>query len=355
MAALAPMRAHRFSIDAALESYAGPTAHDAQALHRAIRHAGALLRGGSEQQARIPGTQTVVVIAGPREPAATAGAAAAAHDLTEQGMVTSVIEIGAAAAQPSGGWWPVVANGHGNYHHAPASEIAPAVHAELDTLSRVVARLLRLNIRLGRDTHAVRVLGSRVLTRNEVREVKAREVATDRNLSRSLGVKTDRGDDDDGIQTVIPYFYGGDEHVILVELWVDKPGAVADVTLRYKDMVKLGNATARTSVRLGNTPSPETLEQLSVRHNVRGFRLADTLQQMALTLRNGTGSAVDLARNQARALMASNAPADKQMLRAFEILMNDPDWTAQPQPRLLLADALELASLRRIGLASTAH
>ena len=355
LAPLAPQRAHRLTLDRLLESQTAPTGLRDAALGEAMRHAGALLKAGSEQQSRIPGTQTVVVLTGPRAHAVSVGAAAAAHDLTEQGMVTSVIEILAPGAESSGAWWSVVANGHGNYHHASADKIAPAVHAELDTLSRVVARLLRLNIRLGRNAHAIRVLGSRVLTRHEVREVKAREVATDRNLSRSLGVKADRGDDDDGIQTVIPYFYGGDEHVILVELWIDKPEAVADITLRYKDMVKLGNATARTSVRLHNTPSPETLQHLAVRRNVRGFHLADTLKQMAVGVRSGAHGSIELARNQARVLKIGNAPADTQMLGAFEVLMNDPRWTHQPQPRGLLADALELASLRRVGLASAAR
>src|SRR5690606_32292309 len=82
------------------------------------------------------------------------------------------------------------------------------------------------------------------------------------------------------------YFYGDDSHVILIELWVEGPGVVADVTVRYKDMVNLDNATARTSVRLGARPRAPTEEQVLIARNVRGFELAENLQRASAAVEN---------------------------------------------------------------------
>jgi hypothetical protein len=48
------------------------------------------------------------------------------------------------------------------------------------------------------------------------------------------------------MQIVIPSFFTGDSHVILLDVVVAGPGPVADVTLRYKDLV----SCATTSIEL---------------------------------------------------------------------------------------------------------
>lgn len=315
-------------------------------LERAIDVAGGLLQAAAQAQARVPGSQvTLVAVAGeaPDGEQRAQRAAAAAHRLTLQGAMTSIVELGTA---PEGPYWQVAAAGHGNYHRAAAGEERAVVTAELELLAKVVARLLRINIRLAPGSNAVRILGSRVLGAEQVRQVKAREVATDRNLSRTMGVTADRGEDDDGLQTVIPYYYGGDSHVILVELWVDGPGAVADVTLRYKDMVTLDNATARTSVSLAATPRPPLPEQLLVRRNLQGFALADALRGASAALsRNDAGGAMtqlNLANRYAR------GAADAQVITGFSNLVResagDPD-AAEPVWR-----AMGVAARQRVGL-----
>ena len=315
-------------------------------LRRALQHAGRILGTASLDRTTLPGTQIVLLYTGSSAPDRVAAAAEAAHGLTLQGIVTSVLERGASA----GAWWSVANAGYGNYHAVGNGKVGDAIHAELDALSKVVARLVRVNVRLAEGVHAVRVLGSRILTAVQVTEVKEREKASDRSLSKAWGIKADRGEDDDGLQTVIPYFYGGDAHVIVIELWVDKPGPVADVSLRYKDMVRLSNETARTSVRLRNVPRAATAEQRSVVRNAHGLRIAEALRAAAARVAAGDRYGA-LARLQAAADLAAGGGGadDARMLTGYGALVSDAAWTSDGARRRLLADSLELAGRRKAG------
>ncbi len=332
LAPLAGVRDQRLALARQLEGLPPPGRAGGEALRRAMDTAGQVLRRGADDQARVPGTQTVVLLTHGADADRVQGAARAAHGLSVQGAVTSVVQTGG----DRGAWWAVANAGHGNYHRG---EVKASLEAELESLSKIIARLLRVNVRLASKVEAVRVVGSRVLGQDEVKRVKAREEATDRNLSRTLGVTADRGDDDDGIQTVIPYFYGGDAHVILLELWVESPGAVADVTLKYKDMVSLANATARDSVALTRLPREDTPLQHIVRRNVRGFTLAETLDGVADLVDQGQLRQGLAVLDQLR----GNLPvADRQLLAAF-------DRVSRGLPADQLAAALRMASARRVG------
>lgn len=291
----------------AIASLQGSAALTGVNLPAAMRTAGARLLKASTGQARVPGSQTLLVLTNgsPQH----APAARVAHDLTVQGAVTSVIDLGR-----DWRWWAVANAGHGQlYADQP---VTAAIDAELTRLSKVVARLARVNIKLADGVEAIRVLGSRMLADDEVKAVKAREVAADLQISKTMGVKADRGDDDDGIQTVIPFFYGGDAHVILVELWVDPPRRgmpIAEVTLRYKDMVALSNATARSQVSLASLPQPTTPAERLVRRNVRGFELAEALGRASVLVGRGEP---DRARSMLNALVATT-PADARLLKTL--------------------------------------
>lgn len=343
LADLGAIRDLRGGLARALEGFRAPPDGGPAALATAMARAGARLFAAAGDTARVPGTQTVIVLTRDGDPGRVAAATGVAHQLSTQGAVTSVVQLGAAATR----WWAVANAGHGNYHRAPGREaLAAALDTELDSLARVIARLLRVNVRLAPHVEAIRVIGSRVLGQDEVVEVKAREVATDRNLSRSLGLKADRGDDDDGIQTVIPYFYGGDAHVILIELWVEKPGPVADVTLRYKDMVKLDNATARASAALGRIPRDDTPAQAVVRRNFHGFDLAAVLDEAATYARRGDAFAVSDRLTRAEQMARQQGGGDLRVVEGFQRLVRD--GMVQREPALL-GEALEMASRRRIG------
>ena len=323
-----PIAEVRRVVGGVLSTLRRPAPGGSRGLAAALRGAGDMLKRAAGNQARVPGSQTVLLLARGGSAGHVAAAAKQIHELTVQGAVTSVVDLA-----PSGGdWWSAASAGHGNYHRATAG-VEAAVDAELESLSRVIARLLRINVRLAPDVEAVRILGTRVLGAEEVRQVKAREVATDRNLSATLGVKADRGEDDDGIQTVIPYFYGGDAHVVLIELEVKKPGPVADVTLRYKDMVALENATARAGVALGARPRNRTPTQLAVVANVRGFAFAE---QLATGAKGDIRGALEQASRVARGADQSVVAAYRQAL-ARGVRMD------------LLRESLLLASQRRIG------
>ncbi len=318
-------------------------------LEAALDAAGAELQHAARDQARVAGSQVVLLLTpsgGSSAGGRPTAAARAAHRLTVQGAVTSVIEVGNGGA---GDWWPVAAAGHGNYHRTAGTDddaMRGAVDEELELLSKVVARLLRIIVRLGKHTHAVRILGSRLLGQQEVKEVKAREEATDRNLAVTLGVKADRGDDDDGLQTVIPYYYGGDSHVVLIELWVDEPGPVAEVSLKYKDMVKLGNATAGVGVSLGRTPRDATPDQRLVQLNLQGFAVADALLEAADDLRRHDVSSARRRLDSANRTLVGSA-TDRALVAELRQLV-DREWGGPRQP--LLADALTMAAHRKVGL-----
>lgn len=324
------LREARTRLTRALVDFQGASTSQPADLGAALLAAGGTLRHAAEGSARVPGSQAIVLLTQGGGAGHVAAARAAAHQLTVQGATTSVIALGG-----QGAWWQVANAGHGNDHRG--RDLDAALDAELASLSKVIARLLRINIKLAPGVEAIRVLGSRVLKQAEVKRVKAREEATDRNLSRTMGVKADRGDDDDGVQTVIPYFHGGDAHVILVELWVDKPGAVAEVTLKYKDMVKLSNATARAGASLGGLPRPLTAANRAVQRNVQGFMLAENLAATAAQLHEGHQPAIAVL-NGARPV----TPADQAMISGFQRLLRRP---GSPQ----LAQALRLASRRRVS------
>ncbi|MGK0357929.1 MAG: hypothetical protein ACI9U2_000212 [Bradymonadia bacterium] len=295
----------------ALRSLDGSVVTGGTQIAGAMRLAGARLAAISVGQARIPGSQTLLVVTNGR--ADPAPAAQVAHALTVQGAVTSVIDL-----SDRWGWWSVANAGHGQLYSE--IDVVEAVDAELDRASKVVARLLRVNIKLAAGVRAVRVLGSRMLEDAEVKAVKAREVATDLQISKTMGVKADRGDDDDGIQTVIPFFYGGDAHVIMVELWVEKPRRgmpVAEVSLRYKDMVALGNATARSHATLDAFSGPTTPAEMMVRRNVRGFELAEALGKASALVARGQTDAARRLLDQAVAV----SPYDRRLVDNLRTLL----------------------------------
>ena len=314
-------------------------------LRRSLDAAAASLVALSDNPHRVPGTRLVLLVAGAGNPRSAQVATAAAHGLQLRGAVTSVFTV-AAANDVDAGWWRVANAGHGNFHRVAERGAAQAVQTELDTLSRVVARLLRINVRLGRHSNAVRILGSKILKQQEVARVKAREKRIDDALSTSMGVTADRGDDDDGIQTVIPYFYGDDSHVLLIELWVEKPGVVADITLRYKDLVNLDNATERVSVALSAVPRRSTQAQREVYNNVRATQLALSLGDAWRATHNGDNEAALPALQ--RAEQAAKSAADQRMVRGLKKLVLD-NRSAPMLRQRAVRDALRMARDRKIG------
>jgi hypothetical protein len=180
--------------------------------------------------------------------------------------------------------------GQGNRRLLNSAEDAMAlVVNELTASSRVVARAVRLRIRLSPGVRLVEILGSHRLDEIASERVRQSEQSIDQRLLRDYGIEADRGDDEEGIQIIIPAFYAGDSQVILLDCVVPGPGPVADVTVRYKDLVHLGNGVARDNLTLSRRPNnPSPLER-NVLKNQLAQEFSETLRVAGELVEQGRG------------------------------------------------------------------
>jgi len=207
----------------------------------------------------------------------------AIHELLLQEVNSSVISWSKNALSSHAS---AAQSGDGNLHFVESDDdIDSTAIDELASLEKVVARALRLSIQPAPDVRLIQVIGSYPLGRQEKERVKQAEVTIDQKLSRSLGIESDRGEDDPGLQTIIPYFFGKDEHIIIVEFEVRKPGPVAEVKLRYKDMVDMRNSTLRTAVALSKRPVEPSPRQEAIVKNIMGISTALFLRNLNRTNR----------------------------------------------------------------------
>jgi hypothetical protein len=285
-----------------------------------------------------------------------------AHVNAVSGVPMSVVSLG-------GGTDPdhldrLVAAGQGNRRILAAADEAEAlIDRELHSASRAVARALRLRIRLAPGVQLVQVLGSRPLGDPQSQLVREAEQALDRRLARNLGIQADRGEDEEGIQIVIPSFYAGDAHVVLLDVVAERPGPVADVTLRYKDVVYLRNGVARAGLSIGSGQEVQGPLERNVLKNRVAWELARQTRQVSQYLAAGQ---VD----QARALLAllgdliqglrlevagwsadPDLAADEAMLREYLAVLNSPAVGDGVQRRYL-AESLRYVAYRKLQSAA---
>jgi len=184
----------------------------------------------------------------------------------------------------------------------------------------VVARALRLRIRLSPGVRLVGVLGSAPLEAPAAARVREAEQAIDQQVARDLGLAADRGEDEDGIQVVIPAFYAGDEHVILLDVVAPGPGPLAEVRVRAKDLVGLENTvlTRRLDLAPGER-APDRL-CLAVRKNALAFRLAEDLSAAGERLAAGDPDGARSRLRQARARAVRFAREHPSLARDEELL-----------------------------------
>ncbi len=142
------------------------------------------------------------------------------------------------------------------------------INEELFASSRAVARALRLSIKLAKGVKLINVINSKNLDDQQTQMVRKAEQSIDQKISQDLGIASDRGQDEQGIQIVIPAFYAGDTHVILLDVVAANAGPIADVSLRYKDLLYLNNATSHKQLNISNQPQPLGPLQYNVRKNL---------------------------------------------------------------------------------------
>jgi hypothetical protein len=235
-----------------------------------------------------------------------------------------------------------------------ASEAATIIDEELASASRVIARAVRLRIRLAEGVQLVDVLGSERLDEVRAQRVRDAEQSIDSRLARNLGIEADRGDDEDGIQIVIPNYYSGDEHVFLLDVVAPGAGPLADVTVRYKDLAFVRNAIARASLAVKRGEDMAGALEWNVLGNLFALKLADALEKAGEALSIGdvqqASRLLTSHRDLLRGLQAKLPGLDADDTRDTLNLINEyialMETTAVQQNalRCFLADSLRYAS-----------
>jgi hypothetical protein len=190
----------------------------------------------------------------------------------------------------------IAREGKGNYHFIKDSADTQKVFAkELDELTQIVAKALKLRIKLADGVGLVRVLGAAKLSEGQVKQVKAEEKKIDKKVYEELGISRNRQKDKDepGIKVLIPNFYRGDSHVVMMEISIPKGSgtrSVADVFLKYKDLVFKSNRETKTTVSVDYVPDKETMVasvNKNVKKNLLGFQTGEALTEAAALIEQG--------------------------------------------------------------------
>lgn len=188
--------------------------------------------------------------------------------------------------------------GKGNYHFLKDSGDTTQVFArELDDLSHIVAKAVKVRIDLAPGVGLVRVLGTKELDATQTARVKADEKNIDRKVYEELGIRADRQKqpEEPGIKMLIPNFHRGDSHVVLLEVEVPRgrPGAsqkIADVHLKYKDLTRRANRREEASAFIAYTPDrSEMIASINrgVKKNLLGFQTGEALMRASEFIAQG--------------------------------------------------------------------
>lgn len=254
----------------------------------------------------------------------------------------------------------LVAAGQGNRRVLDTAQSADGlVDRELHAASRAVARALRLRIRLAPGVKLVSVLDSRRLGEPQAAQVREAEVAIDQRLARNLGIEADRGDDEQGIQMVIPNFFAGDSHTVLLDVVSERAGPIADVTVRYKDVVNLKNGVVQASLALDDTPREAGPLERNVLKNLVAVEFAKQTRLASRELALGNSQRAQQRIIQLREFMQGmrfavpgwqsdlDLAADETVLTNYaSVLTRLP--VNDPGQRQLLADSLRVAAHRKL-------
>jgi len=211
-----------------------------------------------------------------------------AHASAVAGMPVSVVALAGANASDLEA---ITLAGQGRIRTlGTPADAAQLIDRELHSASRTVARAVRLRIQLDPNVKLVNVIGSRPLDEQDAERVREAEQSIDARLSRTWGIEADRGEDEDGIQIVIPGLAAGENHVVLLDVVVEGPGAVADVQVRYKDLVQMRNGVVRASLSLDEANSARVAQgplERNVLKNLLAIELAGAARRAARGLANG--------------------------------------------------------------------
>lgn len=172
-----------------------------------------------------------------------------AHLNATQGIGLSAVGVGTAIDDGQLLRW--AAAGHGNRRLlVRSSDAKKVIGSELASAESVVARAVRVRVKLAPGVKLVEVVGAKRLGTAAAARTREAEKSIDRRVAKARGITSDRERDADGIKVIIPSFSAGDSHVILLDVIADGPGALADVSVTYKDLVHMRNGSAKSSLSL---------------------------------------------------------------------------------------------------------
>ncbi len=326
-------------------------------LQQALTMATESVRQGDDPSA-VLGSSLVVLVTGSSLAGELPALERIAHRNAVSGVPLSVVSL--AARDDLAHIDRLVAAGQGNRRVLDSAQAADAlVDRELHAASRAVARALRLRIRLAPGVKLIDVLGSRRLGEPQAQRVREAEQSIDKRLARNLGIQADRGEDEEGIQIVIPNFYAGDTHVVLLDVIAENPGAIADVTLRYKDVAYLRNGVARASLTVGGGPRVSGPLERNVLKNLVAWEFARQARQVGRSLAAGdplqARSRLATLRELIHGLRLEVAgwssdldlTADETMLAEYLTILDSPAIRDAAQRRYL-AESLRYAAFRKL-------
>jgi hypothetical protein len=278
-----------------------------------------------------------------------------AHESAVNGVPVSTVGVGPSVSIEQLDRITLAGQGNRRLLTTPA-EVEGLVERELSSVSRVIARAVRLRIRLAPGVKLIDVIGSHRLDEVRAEQVRQAEQSIDRRMSKNLGVASDRGEDEDGIQIVIPSYYAGDTHVVLLDVVAPGPGPIADVRVRYKDLVFLKNGVSRANL----TVKRGTLRAGPLEHNVlKNFlarRVSAALERAGILLDAGDAERAQqilVEQSQLLAGLMEEMPAlatDRDLLADIAMLGEYTSilTTVAGQPRDYVIDSLRYAAFLKV-------
>ena len=324
-------------------------------LYQAIQYAGTQVQENDDPSRPLGSSSIVLISARPYENINRLSTLA--HSGATQGTTLSVFPLGDKVHTEQVEQLVLAGLGNRRYLEAPA-QARQMIEAELHAASRAVARAARLSIRLAPGVKLIKVVGSERLDTQRAERVREIENSMDHRLSANLGIQADRGADENGIQIVIPSIFSGDSVTVLLDVITDRPGAIADVSLRYKDLVFLRNGNLQDHLELAGSHSMGTEPdrgpaELAVLKNLLAHHFASAVEQAAAALgHQQTDQAISILRamhttiEQARQALPAWAN-DPDLIRDQQILDRYIDALTSPQAganRSFLTDSLQYAA-----------
>ena len=310
----------------------------------AMDEAASRLRGDENQAL---GSRHVIAVID-ADPEDRSAAEAAVHRLARDGITLSIVSLSDSVSIDTVRGLALAGSGRYRVLRDPSSA-EDILETELAASARAVARAVRLSIRLHDSVRLVDILGSDPLDVVQSQRVRDNERAVDQRVARSMGIAADRGDDEDGIQIVVPAIFSGDDVSIILDVVARQAGPIADVTVRYKDLVQLNNGEARAQLALPRYGSPNGPIQSAVANSALMQEVSQALTEAARAVNESNISEAQrlLYTVQMTLARAAATARDSAALQRDAALIRQLREQLSTVPHQSMSQALEVAAWRK--------